>query len=624
VRESRGSRVSRALLASTAVVLLLPAAASATPAWLPPVTVAAEPGAADIAVDSAGNAVAVWTAEDQTAKVEFVRSAFRPAGGSWGPAETISAATPIQFKCAGCLQPRVAMDGSGRAVAIWSSYDQTMNKRRIILKTRPAGGSWSSISSIISNLAYNASRPRLAVNAAGDMAAVWLANSGTTPIVQAWNRPADGHFVPLTTPLSASNSEAFAPDVVLDASGTAYAAWGATGSGLPSESFVVGAARVAGDDSVWGMPQAISAVGGFELGLAVGPSGDGYVVWSRTTATAELVEGAARPAGAASWGAAEPIGTRPTAGAFTQSPQVVLSPSGDATVVWVQGAPTRIATARKAAGAAVWGTPSFLSLPQASQPDVAVTGAGDIVAVWLRGATIEAAARPASGDWTGPENVSETDADAGLPRVAVDAAGNATAAWGATVGSTTVVRSAVFDAAGPRFDSPTIPTSGTAGIPLTFAVSPFDVWSALGPGPVWSFGDGSNGAGASVSHTYLAPGTYTVAVAQSDAVGNVTTARYEVAIAAPPPPPPGVPPPPPGSGGVTQVCLVPNVTGKTLAKAKSALAQRHCGTGKVTPVYSKKVARGLVVSQSPKAGRSLKAGAKVNLVVSRGKRPNRH
>jgi serine/threonine-protein kinase len=67
-------------------------------------------------------------------------------------------------------------------------------------------------------------------------------------------------------------------------------------------------------------------------------------------------------------------------------------------------------------------------------------------------------------------------------------------------------------------------------------------------------------------------------------------------------------------------CVVPNVKGKTLAVAKRKIAAAHCRTGKVTTAKSKTVAKGKVISQSPRVGKSLTRGSKVNLVVSRGKR----
>jgi serine/threonine-protein kinase len=70
----------------------------------------------------------------------------------------------------------------------------------------------------------------------------------------------------------------------------------------------------------------------------------------------------------------------------------------------------------------------------------------------------------------------------------------------------------------------------------------------------------------------------------------------------------------------TVSCVVPNVKGKSLAGAKARIRAAHCRVGKVTKAKSKSVAKGKVVSQSPKAGSRRAAGSKVNLAVSRGKR----
>ena len=52
-----------------------------------------------------------------------------------------------------------------------------------------------------------------------------------------------------------------------------------------------------------------------------------------------------------------------------------------------------------------------------------------------------------------------------------------------------------------------------------------DDWSGLGAGqPSWTFGDGGTGAGASVSHAFAAPGTFTVTIGARDALGNAAAA----------------------------------------------------------------------------------------------------
>jgi beta-lactam-binding protein with PASTA domain len=65
-------------------------------------------------------------------------------------------------------------------------------------------------------------------------------------------------------------------------------------------------------------------------------------------------------------------------------------------------------------------------------------------------------------------------------------------------------------------------------------------------------------------------------------------------------------------------CKVPKVVGKTLATARTAITKAHCKVGKVTRKTSSAKKKGKVIGQTPKAGKTLKNGAKVNLTVGKG------
>ena len=68
------------------------------------------------------------------------------------------------------------------------------------------------------------------------------------------------------------------------------------------------------------------------------------------------------------------------------------------------------------------------------------------------------------------------------------------------------------------------------------------------------------------------------------------------------------------------VCRVPQLVGRPLAAARTALTTRHCRAGKVTYAYSRRVPKGKVISQTRAVGRVLAANARVDFVVSRGVR----
>ena len=138
-------------------------------------------------------------------------------------------------------------------------------------------------------------------------------------------------------------------------------------------------------------------------------------------------------------------------------------------------------------------------------------------------------------------------------------------------------------------------------------------------------GDGSFQAGldyATGAGTVQAAGPQSVAIGDlnGDARPDVATANF-------------------GTGGADTVsvllnrpglCTVQDVEGKTLQTAKRTLARANCGVGKITRTYKKltrtykeRVGRGRVISQRPTFGAVLPRGAKVHVVVSRGKRPRR-
>jgi subtilisin family serine protease len=82
---------------------------------------------------------------------------------------------------------------------------------------------------------------------------------------------------------------------------------------------------------------------------------------------------------------------------------------------------------------------------------------------------------------------------------------------------------------------------------------------------------------------------------------------------------PPAPPPPPRPPAVVR-CVVPNVKGKTVARARLMLRSRRCALGRASRRYSGRVRRGKIITQSRRPGVRLARGTRVNVVVSRGKR----
>jgi hypothetical protein len=77
----------------------------------------------------------------------------------------------------------------------------------------------------------------------------------------------------------------------------------------------------------------------------------------------------------------------------------------------------------------------------------------------------------------------------------------------------------------------------------------------------------------------------------------------------------------PATPPILKPCVVPKVNTKALKRAKRSIRAHACTIGKIKHARSGTLKRGRVISQKPKAGRRLKHGARVNLVVSSGRRP---
>ena len=115
----------------------------------------------------------------------------------------------------------------------------------------------------------------------------------------------------------------------------------------------------------------------------------------------------------------------------------------------------------------------------------------------------------------------------------------------------------------------------------------------------------------------LSPGANTITALATDRAGATTQDQVTVVYQPPTAPPPPLP---------VAKCHVPRVKGMKLRAAEKALRKAHCKVGKVKHVSSRKLARGRVMSTTPRAGRRLRAGSKIEMFVSKGRRaaPRRH
>jgi hypothetical protein len=123
-----------------------------------------------VAGDAAGNAVAVWRQHDGTRN--NIRANRYEAGTGWG------SAVLIETDDSGlAAYPQVVVDGAGNAVAVWSQWDGTRYK--VWANRYEAGTGWGSAVLIETDNSGNAGYPQVAVDAAGNAVAVWSQSDGT-------------------------------------------------------------------------------------------------------------------------------------------------------------------------------------------------------------------------------------------------------------------------------------------------------------------------------------------------------------------------------------------------------------------------------------------------------------
>jgi hypothetical protein len=266
----------------------------------------------EVAFDGQGNALVLWLFFDGTNSL--VQAAFRPAGGSFGAPQTISAtgqsASAIDF----------ALDGQGNALAVWSRSDGA--NRRTEAAFRPAGGSFGAAAPI-SAAGGDANLPQVAFDGAGNAIAVWLRYDGANHRAQAAFRPAGGSFGAAQT-VSPAGETAGTPQIAFDGSGNALMAWEHhfwvwVSSRPPGGTFDTPGTRISPIDHNAIGPQ-----------IAFDGQGNALAVWYDQDATSTRTAAAVRPAGG-SFGPSQPISDT---GVEQLSPRVAFDGQGNAAAVW--------------------------------------------------------------------------------------------------------------------------------------------------------------------------------------------------------------------------------------------------------------------------------------------------
>ena len=505
--------VTAALVAAT----LAAAPAYAKPTWQPVTNLFADLSAAGgsaqtpaVAVDSRGDATAIWSRYDGTQLV--VQSSTRPAGSTWS--------APVDLAAGGSIyNPQLVVDPAGSVTAIWRRREVSTSV--VQAATRSVGGAWSTPVDLSVDKSVDVSQPtdfpQVAVDAAGTVTATWSHFEAYKTTVQAATRTTDGTW---STPvdLSVPGQPARTPDLAVDPAGNATTIW-------VSDTLIQSATRPPG--GTWSAPEVLSTIAGSRANprIVVDPAGTATAVWGSFTTTYGI-QTATRPLGG-TW--TDPIYLSAPGEDTFDTPQVAVDRQGTAIAVWQRhdGSGWIVAAATRAPGGS-WTSSVDLSASDHDgwDPQVAVDPAGNATATWAladagtsnSARTVQAARRTAAGQWTAPVDLSR-GGNAWNPQLAVDPDGNATTTWSRHDGSSWVVQARGLDAAGPVVTALTDQPSGSSGRARAYSVKAYDAWSTVKT-VTWAFADGTTASGASVTHT--GDDTRSARVTLTDAVGNAT------------------------------------------------------------------------------------------------------
>jgi hypothetical protein len=283
-------------------------------------------GEIDVAVGPAGEAVAVWSQIPRFGpnSVYRIESSFRPAGGHWEPAVTLS--DPEH----GSYSPQVAIAPNGRIVVVFYGSLDSPEPRSMVQVVEKQGGQWSPPQALSG--ASNGAFPKVEASTAG-AAVIWegIEVESEERWIEAASRTNGGKW---EHPEELSEPGSFGPQIGADAAGNAVAIWssfhGKEGDYVEGSTLSVG--------GHWSQPTAIS--GRVWLGeyagarLAVAPNGQTLVAWSVWREPERRVEQRLVEAALGHEGEWEEPTTLSAAGAWAVRPAVALDGQGDGAVAW--------------------------------------------------------------------------------------------------------------------------------------------------------------------------------------------------------------------------------------------------------------------------------------------------
>lgn len=288
--------------------------------WTAPVQVSdsgQDATCADVGIDSTGNLTVTWQRSDGTNLI--IQAARKSFGGGWSAPVDLSATGQDSFL------PVMTVNASGKVVLVWTTFDGA--NLAIQSGTYASGTGWSSAVTL-SGAGQDAVQPQVAINSSGDAVATWARFDGSNFIVQGSTFTFGGSW---STPvnLSATGLDSFLPEVAIDSSGNAVAVWmGSDGTNYLIRSSVLTSGN-------WSAVVNISVAGGDATNpeISVDSSGNAVALWTRLDGSNFILQSSTLTFGGTAW--TIPVDLSGI-GQDAVYARVAVDPSGNAIVTWAE------------------------------------------------------------------------------------------------------------------------------------------------------------------------------------------------------------------------------------------------------------------------------------------------
>jgi hypothetical protein len=365
--------------------------------------------------DLAGNALA----SNQT-------WSFTTTDGAWGTTPATVDTSDTEDNNSG----RVVVDEQGNATAVWLQFAGGTNS---VVASRYVPGTGWGTPELLENAAGDAGGVELAVDASGNVFAVWQQADG----LGVWGIWASRYDVGTTTwstavQIDGDTHDAGQPQVAVDGSGNAIVVWNETDgtrNNIWASRYAAGnwstAAKIENDDTTEATAPAI----------AMDPAGNAIVVWHLGDGFLSGDIMATHYTGG-TWNTTAVVVDSDTNANLALGAQVAMDSNGNAIAVWVQddGSVINVWANRYDGGTEAWGTATVIAdgTGNGMDPQVAVDGSGNALVVWIQSNGNDVWSNRftvASTTWGTAEKLDNLAGATMAPQIAMDATGHGVAVW---------------------------------------------------------------------------------------------------------------------------------------------------------------------------------------------------